>query len=120
MLIVASCSNSEQQNKSQSTTVSQSSNELTGNAENDATEFAAKLIDAYNKNDVNSMKEAIDTYYEFYKERPASDIKVFFNAFKDKLEPYDNNLEPQKWEKMIKEADKYEKMETLYKLSNKL
>ena len=53
MLIVASCSNSEQQNKSQSTTVSQSSNELTGNAENDATEFAAKLIDAYNKNDGN-------------------------------------------------------------------
>ena len=95
-------------------TASDGGNKPSGNPEKDAAAFSEVVYDAYKDNNVELMKENIDEYYEFYKKQSATDQQVFFEAFKDNLEKYEDEIDEEKLGVMIHEADPYDKMDKLY------
>lgn len=88
-----------------------------GHAEEDARAFAKEIFAAYDADNVVEMKKTIDVYYEFYKNQPETDIKVFFNVWKEELETKIDagKIDPTKMGTMAQEADKYGKLDELYK-----
>lgn len=90
----------------------------TGNPEKDAKQFAEEMFSACKADNLDRMKEILNTYYEFYNDQNAEDISEFFSAWKDELSNFSEyGIVEDKFSEMGEKADKDGKMEELYKKS---
>ena len=83
--------------------------------EKDGKAFALRVYECYNNNDVDGMKAAINSCYDNYKDLPQEQVKKFYWAFRAEWDIYAPERDMDRWEAMIKQADKDNKMEELYK-----
>lgn len=89
-----------------------------GNGKADGKRFAREILAAYQENDVDRMEDAVDEFYEFYKDQDPKVTRDFFNSWLEEF--HDMAADPKKvddferFQKMTREADKDEKLNDLY------
>lgn len=90
----------------------------TGNGKADGKAFAKELLAAYQENDVDRMTDAVDDFYELYKEQDNKVVKEFFESW---LEEFHNMASDAteiddfgRFQRMTRQADRDDKLNDLY------
>ena len=90
----------------------------TGNGTADGKAFAKEMLAAYQENDIDRMSDAVDAFYELYKEQDEKVVREFFESWL--VEFHDMGSDPneiddfERFQKMTRRADKDCKLDELY------
>ena len=90
----------------------------TGNGKADGKAFANELLAAYQDNDVDRMADAVDDFYEIYKEQDPRVVKEFYDSWLVEFHDMASNASEiddfERFQKMTRIADKDDKLNDLY------